>query len=293
MNAYGLVMAFVMALAQVGAAEPQITGQGVQEASVLPSAVQLVIRFQAKGTKLDDVIADIQSQTDSAMKKLAEMNPVKDTLVADGPELLAPDETGQSGLARAVMQRRFSPAPAEQGKEGEAPSLTLSTTVKAEWALASGDLTSILREAEKIKQAVTAAFPEKPKAEEEMTEEEQEEMLARTAGGSEEQLTPGKPSFFYVGRLPAGALDKARRQAFVKARDSAKGTADAAGVALGALAGVACNVNSSREDAYTWRYAMMMGIGEPGSETEARSPSLRAMKFYVTITAMFKVAASS
>ncbi len=196
------------------------------------------------------------------------------------------------------MQQRFGRsgnAAAPEKKEGK-KEVALEGTVESEWKLTSGDAAGLLRESEKIRDAVTAAIPKKG-AGEKGSEEDEEAALMQSAQMEQGAMQAGQPAFIFAGSVDKAKLAQARQSAYAKARENAQETAEAAGGKLGALMMVNSSTNTgggrfgefNGMDYYTQQYMRQtMGVFDENSEeTEAVSPALKELSFSVAITASF------
>jgi uncharacterized protein YggE len=284
MNACTLLVSALLALAAVAQTGPQVTGSGEKKVEVMPTTMRVIVGLQSEGDTLDAALADIQKKAEELTKKLAELKPAEGTLVTQGPY------TGAAGgaeerMRRMMDRRRFGEE--EQGKgKGK---VTLTTTVRAEWPVAPGDMVAMLREEDRIRQAVQKAVPEQvagAKVDEE-ARDEMAMMMEQAYGG---EAMPGRPQFLFVAKLPEDLLAKARHEAFLKAKQDAQAISEAAGATLGPLKTVESHAGSGDQEHPEWRYAMrMMGMAEPQGEREAVSPGLRPLTFVVAVSATFEL----
>jgi hypothetical protein len=289
MNACALLMSAVLGVGAIAQAEPRVTGHGMEGVNVLPTTLRVVIRLQAAADTLDEAIANVQGQTAELTKKLSELKPAEGTLVVEGPYMGAPG--GRREMARRMAMIRRSAFAEEEAT----PKFTLTTSIKAEWALSSKDLVSLLREAQAIQQGVDKAAPQPAAAaKQDMNEEDMEAMLMAEAYG-EEEGEPGKPIFVYVAGLAEDVLAAARRRAYQEAKDQARATAEAAGAAMGRLERLESVASPTSDENSEWMYAMMLA-GQRSAlqgENEATSPVLRPLSFTVGVTAEFALVAGA
>jgi len=285
MNACTLMVSALLALAAVAQTGPQVTGSGEKKVEVMPKTMRLVVAVQGEGDTLEAALADIQKKTDELTKKLAELKPAEGTLVTQGP-YAGPAGGAEDRMRRMMDRRRFGEEEQAKGK------VTLTTTVKAEWPVAPGDIVAMLREEDRIRQAVQKAVPAQAAGEktDEETRDEMAMMMEQAYGG---EAVPGRPQFLFVATLPDDQLAKARHEAFLKAKQDAQAISEAAGATLGPLKTVESHAAAGDEEHPEWRYAMrMMGVAEPQGEKEAVSPALRPLTFVVAVSATFELAAA-
>ena len=199
---------------------PQVSGVGVEKVDLLPSTMRMALKIEAKGDTLDDALAGLQKQFDELKGKLAATNPVEGTLKMKGPELAGggPDRAHAHDAADAAALR---PSPANaaapEKKEGK-KEVALEGTVEAEWKLTSGDVAGLLRESEKIRDAVTAAIPKQAAEEKEASEEDEEAALMQSAQMEQGAMQAGQPVFVFAGSVDKAKLAQARQSAYAKAR---------------------------------------------------------------------------
>ncbi len=83
----GSLMFGSLAFGSVGEGVPQVSGVGVEKVTLLPGAMRMALKIEAKGDTFDDALAGLQKQFDELKGKLAATNPVEGTLKMKGPEL--------------------------------------------------------------------------------------------------------------------------------------------------------------------------------------------------------------
>ena len=293
MSVASLILAGSLAFGSVGEGVPQVSGVGVEKVDLLPSAMRMVLKIEAKGDTLDDALADLQKQFDDLKGKLAATSPVEGTLKMKGPELAGGGPDERMRMMQQMRQRfgRNDNTAAPEKKEGKKV-VALEGTVQSEWKLTSGDVASLLRESEKIREAVTAAIPKKA-AEEKKSEDEEEAALMQAAQMEQGAMPAGQPTFLFVGSVDKARLAQARQSAFAKARENAQEIAEAAGGKLGALVTVASNAANAEEvnnmDYYSMRFMRQaMGMSDRSAgQAEAVSPTLKELSFAVEVNASF------
>lgn len=299
MSVASLIVAGSLAFGSVGESVPQVSGVGVEKVDLLPNVMRMALKIEAKADTLDNALADLQKQFDELKGKLAAMNPVEGTLKMKGPELAG---GGPEERMRMIQQmnQRFGRGGAHAGpekKEGK-KEVALEGTVQADWKLTSADVIGLLRESEKIRDAVTVAIPKKTAEEkkEGASEEEEEAALMQSAQMGQEDVKPGEPIFIFVGSVDKATLARARQSAYAKARQNAQEIAEAAGGKLGALVIVGANANAGNVgqfrgmDYYTRQFMQQtMSLFDTSEEeaAESQSPTLKELSFSVMISASF------
>jgi hypothetical protein len=285
-----------------------VSGTGAVQIERLPEMMRMRVVVTAKGSTLEEALAALKDKTDAAKGQLATLGAAKDSVNVDAPQVAA-ETNDQRRQMQMMMAQRLRGNRRPPKKEETKPPVSLSATVTAEWPLAAKSVEELLVAATALQEKVVAAdLAGAKEADNNLTPEEQEALeemedeMAMAYGG-EEEAKPGEPVFLFVAAIAEAEIDKARAEAFQKAKSDAASLAKAAGAKLGKLSSVSGEAGAGidTEDyvyggydsaAYQMMRRMQAGVRAAGAEPapEAIGATPGKVIFQVTMTASFELA---
>lgn len=298
-----LVLGLLPAVSQAqlgGLTEPgSVTGMGTTQLKNKPSLLRLTIQLQEKAPSVAEALAKLQDRREAAVLQLQKLGAAQNAIKVTEATLAAGESDAERQMQRMMLQQMR--AQGRTVKRGQPPkSVTVSSTLIAEWPLAAKTNEELLVFAEKLQSDITAADlaglnePKKLTPEEEELQEEMADMMEQYSY-SENQPKPGTPAFAYVARITDAERQQALATAFEKAKTQAQQLAVAAKAKLGKLSSLSGTTSQANEDynyaqrMFAMQYAMAQATaGEAGSE-EALVPHPGAATFQVLVTATFQL----
>jgi uncharacterized protein YggE len=298
---------FAQLAASQGAGKQAISSSGTAAVQRKPTQLRLYMQVLVKGKTLEDALAKLKERQEAATAQLETLKADKKSIVFGAPSLSNVQSARKrqiEAMVMAQMRARGKKAP----KGLQAPqTVTLAATLTAQWPLGTQSQEEMLLKAQGIQENIKAADLAGSKEAEKLApeEEEFEEEASQVANQfGEEAPQPGLPQFVFVAVLPKQDRQKAMSEAFAKAKAQAAELAQAAGVELGPLTGLAgsCAGQTSLGDEPFGRYGASGGsdvirrmaanqTGEDSEEKqdEAMSADPSALRFTCYVTTLFQL----
>jgi uncharacterized protein YggE len=273
--------------------EGAVSGTGRAVIKHQPQLVRMQLIISVDGKDIADATGKLKEAKAAAAKKLADLGTNEKSIDFGPTQIGTGGDVRQQYVQKMMAMRGRGQKPAEKAK-----SVTLSTTLKAEWPLKAADademLTSAYNLQEKIKNAGLTKKDNKQLTPEEQEAMEEAQAMQAANGGS--AAAPGEPSFVYVSKISDAEQTSAMADAFKHATADAAKLANAAGRELGTLAHLTSTTGSpapSEDDAQGYaRFMMRQMMGESAAAVttptdEAVSPQAGPLEFQITVTASF------
>lgn len=219
-----------------------LSGVGSVTLKRRPTVLRMYVQLSAKGKTLEEALAKMKDRREAVLVQLGSLKADKGSISFSGPTLSNPQAAQRRQFEAMVMQRMTSRG-RKLPKGLKIPkSLTVSTTLSAQWPLEADGPERLLLAAQSLQEKVKAADLAGTKDAEKLSLQEEElaeEMAQMMRSSGEEPVPVGQPYFVYVARVSDEDRDKAMAEAFRKAKAQAARLAQAAGVQLGPLVGLA------------------------------------------------------
>jgi hypothetical protein len=214
-----------------------VTGHGMGEIKRQAELLRVQVEVVAKGKTLKEALTKLRERRQAAQKNLEQLGASAASIEFGEPQIVIErNDRQQQRMMMMMAMRNGGKKPPQKPKE--APPLSVSCSLKAELRLAAAGPEDFLLAAHALEERIKAAdlgglkeFKQASAQDEEMAEEQNAEMM----GMNEEGPKRGEPIFLYVSKVSDEERDKARSEAFKKARDEARRLAAAAGIDLGPL----------------------------------------------------------
>ncbi len=291
--------------AMEGAGKPAVTGAGTAVVQRNPTQLRLYIQLLAKGKTLDDALAKLKERREAAATQLETLKADKKSIVFGSPSVSNAASARKQQVEAMIMEQMRNRGK-KVAKGLQTPqTVTVSTTLTAEWPLKTESPEQLLIMAQGIQDKINAADlagtkeAEKLSAEEQEFEEEASQMMNRFG---QEAAQPGQPHFVFVAVLPKEEREKAMTEAVANAKQRAAELAKAAGVELGPLIGLAGHCGgqtdfssfgsydpSGRSEFLRQIVMQQRGDDSEGDQNEAISPDPGTLKFNCYATVLFQL----
>jgi uncharacterized protein YggE len=245
--------------------EASVSGDGIARLQLAPTAIRMRLAVMVKAPTMREAVQRMGERRDIANEQLATLGASKASVhwspVGVGP---APSSQQQRQMQMVLRQRM-----AQGGRKPKEPprSVTLHSTLTAEWPLKPADaeeqLIAVDELQEKIRRADLAGSKEMKKLTPEEQEEAEELAMQAVNYGMDEAAKPGEPAFVFFASISADQRASLLAEAFAKARSRADELATASGGKLGNVLNVSMQTPSTSWQSYSravYRY------NEPGSE---------------------------
>ena len=230
--------------------EAGISAFGTVTVTCRPERLRLQVDLLSTGKDLNDALNKLTERIQAARARLSEFGVDETSVKVGEPKISSRSTNSQQQMERMVMQRMRG-RKTKRAAESKPP-ITVSATLKAEWALKSEDGTELLREVHPLQERIKAADLSGSKEPKELTPE-QEEMLEEMEDfrsySTSGEFAPGDPVFLFVARITDQQRAQAEAEAFRKAREQAARLAKAAGAQLGPVRNL--STLGAREQAYS------------------------------------------
>jgi uncharacterized protein YggE len=286
----GVLVVCVLALAATARADDAtVSAEGTSTLQKAPTMVRVVYEITATGKDTKEAMDKLTQERNDLKTKVAALKPVEGSLKIGDPSI----GTGSS-LSERQQQIQQMMDMNRGGKKGPVkPSVTVSATLKAAFALPAGSADDLLvasKELEdKIKGVLNKGVVAKPATPEE--QEEQEE----NAGAQEQfpgMAKPGEPQFIYVFPVSDDEAAKVTADALGKAKAQATLLATAVGAKLGAVEQLSASSMVGRENPYEQNFDEIAQAMSPTPEEgvrEAMGSQPGAVRYTATVSAKFKL----
>jgi uncharacterized protein YggE len=246
-----------------------VIGSGTANIEVDPQILRLQVNLTAEAKDVKSALAALKQSQQNAVQKLTKLGASESSIKF--ADLQVTDPRAQQ------MQRQIRFGQPQPKKSPQAPSVSVSVNLTAEFPVKGKPGEDLIIEFQTIRQQVKEANlnAAKPTAEQQEEAEEQQAMAAQMMGQGEGQM-PGEPTFLFVARVPEADREKLMSDAFSLAKADAERLAKAGGLQLGGLklaTGFAGADFSPRMnyDPYSYRQAMAMRAGMSNTSAEAIS----------------------
>ena len=233
-----------------------VNGTGSAEVKQLADTLRVSVQIRAEGKDVREALAKLKERQ-ATLKAGVEKLKADPKSVKFGPanELAA---GGDPNRARMEMMRQRMGARAKRGKKEapKAPTVTLSSTLTAEFPIKAADADELLVKGKALEDEIKAADLGGAKAAEakaktdEDEETKEEEMMMQMGMGNDGEAKPGEATFVYARRISNEDRAKLLAEAFGKAKTDASRLAQAAGRELGTLRTLTENANTGNEEDY-------------------------------------------
>lgn len=118
------------------------------------SALRMYVQLVVKGKSMKDALAEMKKRSEAAIAKLQDLGADKESVSCDGLSLSTPGSNQRRQMEMMVMSRMGKKPP----KGLQVPkSVSLSTTLTAEWPIKEGSAEQLLIFSEALKEKVKAA----------------------------------------------------------------------------------------------------------------------------------------
>jgi uncharacterized protein YggE len=249
-----------------------VESTGTAKLEAAPTLMRVKVGINAQGPNVREALATLKDLREVANDKLRTLGAKAESIHFSDPTV------GKAGNPQAQMQAMIQQRlRGGRSKKAAAPTtVTVSTTLSAEWPLAGGTPEAVLIAAgelrEKIKAAdlASAKSPKAQSAEEEELAEEAATMAPQMymSDGSEGQpAAPGTPGFTFVAQITEQQRAKLLAEAFEHARQDASRLAAAAGAQLGMLHQLSAN-GGAGENPYARAWAVYGGMMQDPAAAE-------------------------
>jgi len=231
-------------------AQGTVTGQGSVELRRQAEILRVRVQVLAKGKSLKEALSKLRERKLSAQKNLEALGMSAKSLEFGEPTIVDEKNDRQNQMAMRMMMRQMrnqGNKPAQKPKE--APPVTVAAMLKAEFRLQAAEPDDFLLAANALEERLKAAdlgglkqLKQASGQDEEMAQEDAQEMMGVYDANAPKK---GEPLFYYVSKIPEDEQEKARAQAYKKAKQEATKLAQAAGVELGALHSLTDNASAA------------------------------------------------
>ncbi|HEY5315359.1 MAG TPA: SIMPL domain-containing protein [Pirellulales bacterium] len=275
------------------AADPAgtVSSTGSAKLELPPALLRIKVDLSASGKDIGGALAKLKDLRQAADDQVRALGARPDSIH------FSPPTTGKGNDPARQMQAMIQQRLRGRGKKvAAATTVSVSTTLSAEWPLAGGNpderLIAAAALCEKIKAADLAGV-KSAKAQSAEDEELAEESagMAQTFSGQmgENQPQPGMPSFAFVARLSDQQRAKLLAEAFDDARQQAGRLASAAGTQLGPLMQLSANTAADENPyARAWAaYGMVQGQNIEHAASEAVGTEPGQLVYQVLVQASF------
>lgn len=225
-----------------------IVGSGTASVKQTPSLLRMRVQLQEKAATAEEALQKLADRQQAARLQLESMGASDESIKISDATFPAEDSATEQQMQQLAMYQMQANGRVPAGLE-PIKSVTVVSTVTAEWPLKQESNEQLLVFASELKNKVEEADlsglkePKQLTPEEEELQAEMQEMMGSIYTG--ESVSSGEPAFYYVARVSENARMQAMAEAFAKAEGEAKMLAAAAGVQLGALQALTANPSSS------------------------------------------------
>jgi hypothetical protein len=288
------------------AGKPAISAAGTTTVHRDPTRMRLYIQLLAKGKTLEDALAKLKERRQAAVAQLETLKADKNSIVFGTPSLSKAASDRKQQIAAMVMEQMRNRGKKLPKGLQTPPTVTVTTTLTAEWPLKTASQDELLLMAQGIEEQIKAADMAGTKEAETLAPEEQEleeEATQVTPQFGEETSPPGQPHFVFVAVLTKEDRETAMTEAFANAKQRAAELAKAAGVNLGPLIGLSgrCSGQNNfdggfsaydpygRSDFFRQIMAQQNGESPDGKQDETMNQDPGALKFVCYATVQFEL----
>lgn len=218
-----------------------IVGTGTVTLERQPELIRLRLMIPAEGKDVQEAMSKLKEKETVARAKLQKLGAAAASIQFADPQTR--DASQRQQMERMLQMRTGrSPRPAKN----QTPTLSVFTTLKAEWPLGARDGDALLIESLELEAKIKSAQLGGDKSDKSSAAEQEEAAEeAQVVSPEEAQANPRDPVFLFVSRISEADRDKARAAAFTKARDDAERLAKASGNQLGPIRLLASNAAPS------------------------------------------------
>jgi uncharacterized protein YggE len=205
----------------------EVSSTGTAKIAKSPQLLRVQVELSAEGPTAADALAKLNARKDDARKKLVGVGANEKSIVFT--DLRVGGDRRQQ--MEAALRSRI-PRPARTPTSQPAASVSLSCTLKAEWALAGKNADELLIEGVALQEKIRSADPAGAQgtgAAADVDQELREEMEMMGQGGN----VPSPLTFIFVAKISPEERTKALGEAFASAKTSAAELAKAAGAEIG------------------------------------------------------------
>ena len=227
-----------------------VAGTGSVTIEHAPDVLRMQVDISAEGKDIKEAISKLKEAENQARQKLTKLGAAESAITFGDPQ-------AQNGSRRQQMERMIQMRTGRRPKapKNQAPSVTVSATLKAEWPLKGKTGDELLLESQDLQAKVKAADVSGGAKDANAAGEDQEAAEeAQMSFGPDGQGNPHDPVFLFVSKISDDEREKARAEAFKKAKDDATRLAKAAGATLGALRFLSSNAGPNIGDRYNETY---------------------------------------
>lgn len=244
--------------AQEGRTVPEVSASGTSSVNVLPEVIRVVIPLQIQAKNMDEALANLKSEKESALKKLQDIGFEKDHIQFQNVGVDREWETKrrqmEAMINQRIMQPQVMPVIVPSSPDGvmeyhspepqatvpvlipEAPTV-LKQMIFADWPVKGKTSEDLLKESSDLMQKIKAIDFQPQK---EMTPEEEElaeemEGFMRNSHYSDESEQNNEPKFVYIAKLSDEKKQAAYQEACANAKKHAQTLAQLTGFELGML----------------------------------------------------------
>ena len=279
-------------------AAPTVVGRGQAEIKKDPELLRLQVEVVVRGKDLKDALDKLKERRGELVKKLAELEAVKDSVEFGAPSVSADKTARQLAMERMMMERgRYSPPVRQPPKVKTPDPVFVAMTLKADWAL-GGTAEELLLKAQTLQERIKAADLGGLKALDAQATPAELEIQEEMRNDRDDGPRRGEPTFLYVAKLKDAERDQALARAFQDARTHAERSAKAASASLGALAHLESDTqpvgfgNNGDDDSYRfqrYRGGMIPNTPEPTKgEVVGFQPGQLMFRFGVSASFLLK-----
>jgi len=286
-----------------------VAGAGMVEISRQPEKMRLEIELLAKASDLKQALAALKDRIEAARLQSVALGAIKDSIKIGDPQITksATDQQQRRVQMQMLMLERMRRGGAgKKSEQAKTPSpVMLSARLTAEWKIDAKNVEELLLFSHSLQQRIEDADLAGTKEAQTLSPEE-EELLAESEESlsymSDDESKPGEPTFLLVSRISDEERDKARAEAFQKAKVQASRLAKAAGLDIGDLKSLTGEEQpGGDEDSYdlfggynraAYRiFQSVVAAAQAGTSenVEAVAPVPGKVRYRITVTAAFEL----
>jgi uncharacterized protein YggE len=273
-----------------------IVGTGSVTIDREPNLCRLQLLISTDGKDVKEALGKLKEQEAAIKEKLQKLGASDGSVSFSDPQT---QDANQRQQMDRMIQARMGRSAAKPNKNQPAV-VTVSTTLKAEWALSAKGGDELLIESQELQGRIKSADLAGGKTDKAATAEQEEAAEeAQAFNTGDGQVNPHDPIFVYVSKISDEDREKARAGAFKKAHDDAERLARAAGAQLGQILLLGSNaapttVNDRYSEMYYGAFqqqqAMMGRMGSEADDTaEAVGTQPGKVGYRMTVYASFAI----
>jgi hypothetical protein len=295
------LLLWTMALASgQSPALPTVIGRGQAEVKKDPELLRMQVEIVVRGKDLKDALDRLKERRGELVKKLAELEALKDSAEFGAPTVTGDKSSRQLQIERMMIDRGRFPSPVRQPVKPKQPDpVFVAVSLKADWTL-SGSPEELLLRTQTLQEKIKAADLGGLKALEGQASPAEIEVQEELRGmNREEGPKRGEPTFLFVARIKDAERVQGLARAYQSAREHAERSARSANAALGALLHLdsemqaAAGADPSADDPYRYLQRYRGWGGEnppelPKGEVVGTHPGRLAFRFSVSASFALK-----